>query len=691
MPTDTRQPGGKKAPSAPSMRERAQQRAQTARAHAHRAGHYAYAGHQATKGVQLQAAPPAAMGVLVLASAAVNAAQQSTGEDQAILLGTAATCVVIAVVAAYQLKQRLNDRRAALRGSLFVATCGAWLTETVALGLSWNAVAVLTVLGTVLSLHWWRRRRIPDLTPTPPTPPPMPVLPEPDVDLYAQMWADNLATTTDLAGSWLEGRAEIKAGWRYVLRLVPGKQSYGTVIGKLGSIISGLELKPAEDLIIERHPVLAASCLSVTIVTRSPIRQSVLHPGAAAFNPVTGCIDLGPYTDGEGVATWRLYTSNSMWGGVIIGGTGSGKSRLLDGIAMSAAASSTHPTVLWYLDGDEGASSALLARHADHKALDPEFEQARDMLGGGLLIMKLRRAENVANGWEGFNPTAERPGILIVIDECHLPFADAEIRAMAAEIARRGRKVGVAIIAASQLGTLDTFGGAGAPHSDALRSSLRAGNGVVLRMMTNSIKDVFKLDLDPSLFPDLPGYAYYVAAKGSDKRIAPFRGYYVTDQLKDQWPGQITWRSLGRDEANVYGVDYLNRNEIAAQSREEALAWIAAMKSGTATEADRGLRKIAPQPEGQVFAGVPQIPVWDPAKFAPARKVRPRDELHRSHAAVLAALAGGAQQPKDIATAVELGERQVNNLLNELIDDFQLVRKADYGKYELRPEAAQPA
>jgi hypothetical protein len=678
MPTATT-PGDKKAPPPLTIR----QRADLYRQHARTAHNY-------TRGVQKQAAPLAVMGLLVAASAVLNAAKQASAADAEILGGTAAVCVVVAVVAGVVLKRRLDDRKTLVRAIGFVTMCAGWLTYTTTFGLTVDAAAVLAGVGSLLSLHWWRTHRIPNRIPAPPPA----RVPEPKpADKYVDLWAQRIANG-DLAGTTLTDHEPIEAGERYVLRLVPAKQTYTQILGMLERIRSGFDLRPDEDLIIERHPVLPASCLQLTIVTRSPIKESVQWPGPSAFNPETGCVALGPYTDGEGFASWRAYTDNSLWGGFLTGGTGSGKSRMVESIAMSLAASETHPTVVWFIDGDEGASSALLVDHADHKALDEELMQARDILTGALGVMKLRRAENVANKWEGFTPTEDRPGILIIIDECHIVFAHDDLRKMAAEIARRGRKVGVAIIAATQIATLDAFGGAGKENTDALRSSLRAGNGVILRSNTNSTKDVFKVDVDPSQFPALPGYGYYVASKDSGARTAPFRGYYVTDELKEEWPDRIHWRSLTDGEGNAYtlaaGTNYAERGTLADESREEALAWIEAVKSGKAMPAEHRLRTTRFEPAVvQPAFDVPQIPAWDPAVFAPARKVRPRDELHRSHAAVLAQLEQGVKRTGQIAEAIGLSDRQTYNLLQELINEFALVEQAEVqGRYRLIRETA---
>lgn len=651
---------------------------------------YARTTHAHTRGVQKQAAPIAVMGLLTAAAATLHAARAGN-PDSDVLAWTAATCVVLAVVAMVQIRRRVTDHKMMVRAIGFVGLAAGWVTYATAHGVTWNGAGFLAALGGLLSLHWWRIHRIPNRAPARPAP----AKPQPkSANLHADLWTQRIGNTGDLAGTSLDAHESIDAGERYVLKLVPGRHTYTQVLGMLERIRSGLDLKPDEDLIVERHPVLAASNLQLTVVTRSPVKESVRWPGPSAFDPDTGCVALGPYTDGESVASWRAYTDNSLWGGFLTGGTGSGKSRMIESIAMSLAASETHPTVVWFIDGDEGASSALLVDHADHKALDEELMQARDILTGALGVMKLRRAENVANKWEGFTPTAERPGILIIIDECHIVFAHDDLRKMAAEVARRGRKVGVAIVAATQIATLDAFGGAGKENTDALRSSLRAGNGVILRSNTNSTKDVFKVDVDPSQFPALPGYGYYVASKDSGARTAPFRGYYVTDELKQDWPDRIHWRSLTDGEGNAYslaaGTEYAERGTLAEESRDEALAWIEAVKSGRAMPAESRLRNPGRvSPAAAPAVSVPQIPAWDPSVFVPARKMRPRDELHQSHARVLAQLEQGVDRTGQIADAIDLTPRQVYNLLQELKNDFGLVEDGDVqGRYRL---AAEPA
>lgn len=626
-------------------------------------------------GLRAQLAPHAAVALLTVAATAVHAVGELTGEQATTTASVAATAIVLAVAVATKRGQRIACRKSRARLYAFLAVAAGWLAITSAVGVTLTAVEILAAMVYAVSLHWWRAKRIPNPSPE------QLATTRAEVDVYAGRWAANLGNAAGiLAGSALVAPQSIPAGVRYVLRLAAGRQTYSGVLASLEQIRNGLELLPAEDILVERHPVLPASSLLVTIVTRSPIAEAIHWPGPSAFNADTGCVALGPHTDGQGVAAWRVYTDNSMWGGYICGSSGSGKSRMFESLALALAASTSHPTVVMFADGDEGASSPMLARSADHTALDEGLEQARAMLAGALLLMQVRRAENIAHGLEGFVPTAERPGVAIFVDECHIIFADEDCRSMAAEIARRGRKVGVAIIAASQVATLDAFGGAGKSGVDVLRSSLRAGNGVILRSLSNNTKTVFGVDLDPTQFPEIPGYAYYVAGKSSTARTAPFRGYYLDDAARVDWPARITWRALDAGEGNAWGNGYAGRKAQAEAARAAALRRIADAKAGIRPAAGGAVvaRTIqAPSPRPAPAFHIASFPTWT-APAAPARPV-----LTATQRAVLAAIAGGASRPGQIAQVVDVQDRQVYNVLDELLE-AGLVHKPGHGRYVVR-------
>src|SRR5690606_17646442 len=238
-------------------------------------------------------------------------------------------------------------------------------------------------------------------------------------------------------------------------------------------------LLPGQDLILEQHPTADESIIRMTIVRRSRVLTTAQRwPGPAeVYDPDRGTIRLGPYVDGDGTAEWRMARDNRLYGGFLVGSTGSGKSRLLESIALGAAGAAG--CAVWFGDPQGGASSPFLAAQADWVARD--LDGIRQMLEAARRVKKLRQLENSYHELEGWTPQQHRRGLMIVIDECHAAMAVDAIRDIATELAREGGKVGIALVLASQVPTLDAFGG-----SDALRSNVVSGNLVLMRIKSKT-------------------------------------------------------------------------------------------------------------------------------------------------------------------------------------------------------------
>ena len=689
----TKQNPADRQPAAPlTTREKIQR----AREHAQTAQRHARTVHRHTQGVQKQAAPFVGMGLLVLASAALNAAKDATVDDAQILGGTAAACIVIAVVVAHQMRKRLDDRKSLHRGLAFIGVTATWLATTAAIGLSWNAVGILFALGTACSLHYLRKVRIPNRGPVLPAPMPDPV--KPGVNRYVARWDEYIGCAGgQLPGSKLESPEPVKAGWRFALRLVPGKQSIAALMSAMVLIRGGLGLTVEQDVIAERHPVLEEPAVLLTVVTKPQVRDDQEWPGPQTFRD--GYVDMGPFIDGEGHARWKVYTKDRMVGGYIQGGSGAGKSRLIESIVMPIADSQTHPTVMWYADGQGGSSSPTLMRHADFAAR--VHEQTKQMYACAMLIMELRQDENSLGSDDedddaiGFTPTADRPGLLIVHDECHKSMSELEnpddckvIQYMAMTIAREGQKVGVAAILASQESTLGAFGGAG-NNAEMLRSNLLMGNGVMMRSKDANARQVFKVADDPSQFPVMPGYALLIDPE-EGARTAPFRAYFLTDRLRKEWPSKIRWRSLPDGDANTAGMAYLMRHQLAEMAKEETRRRIRERREGRSMTApmDRifaaarggdGAEQASPPEAGQVA----QFPTWNPG----TEQVQKR-KMHDGHRKVLDAVKVGISSPTPLAEATNYSVRRVHQLLDELMDEFGAVRRDGHGEYLVVEEGA---
>lgn len=628
-------------------------------------------------GLRPQLAPHAAVGALVVAAGAARIAVHAVGDEALVARWVAGAAFVIAVVAATRVRRRVFDKRARRRALAFLAVAVGWLTGVTLAGLSLGAVGLLMAVGYGLSMHWWRQHPVGLIQP------------KATRSEYQRLWAENVGCSDGvLAGSRLSNPEQIGAGIRYALRLRPGKQHVGMVVEKMKTVRGGLKLRPEQQLIVEAHPTEPEPTALLTIVTNSPVKAGVLWPGPSAFDSETGRVHLGPYADGEGTATWRAYTDNRLWGGFIQGGTGSGKSRLIDSLAMSLAASTTHPTVIFYADGQGGASSPLLMRHADLFA--GTFERILAMVAGMHMVMLLRQRENVERGLEGFTPTADRPGLLGIIDECHKALLEAEnpefwkrTQQLAATISREGGKVGVALVLASQEPTLNAFGGAGSRYCEALRSSLLTGNGIMLAGDDPNAKTIFGVKENPKEFPTGGGYGL-VAKPAPGERKALFRSTYLDDQSKKKWPGRIVWRSLDGTPAGVAVQGYASRERTLAERK----AVVEGAPLGFVGHAQVPAQRRPAEPAGgdgavlETFGGA-AFPSW--AEMEAAARQEARKALKEGHHKVLAAIKAGHTSPKAISEATGYG-RQVYNLLGELMEAGEIA-KGGYGQYEVAQAA----
>ncbi|MDQ3030766.1 MAG: hypothetical protein M3R09_12225, partial [Actinomycetota bacterium] len=397
--------------------------------------------------------------------------------------------------------------------------------------------------------------------------------PDQVVDLSnCELWDTNIRDRGgQMKGAELSRPAPFEHGDSHTVQLVPGVQHLGTAQAALPLISSGMH-RPIDQLVLEQHPDREdPTVLRLQVVTRSPIKQTVWFDQPRHED---GRIALGPYADGCGDAAWRLYTEDSMWGGFVLGGIGSGKTKLIELIALSAIARGD--TYVIYIDGQSGASSPVLFNHPDIWSAGPDGSMR--VLAALERISRWRNKENRVMGLPGFTPSPERPGILTIIDECHRIFPQAAGRW--ADLATEDRKLGKAYLAADQhSGLTDVFGG-----QDRLRSALLSGNGAAMRTTSRIAGNLIPgLDLNPFDLPVLPGYGYLVAPEGSGGRTAPFRGRRIPGSREktadpslpvpsvEEWFERLTMVELDGPAARAAGPDFTERHERAEAERSALL------------------------------------------------------------------------------------------------------------------------
>jgi hypothetical protein len=614
-----------------------------------------------------QAMPHYIVSALALSACALQLAKYLPVEEATVALATASAALVVAVVMAWRSRTSLNSKKARTWAAVCAIGAAGWLGTVTAAGVSLDALGLLAAIGYALALPWWSAHRIPNTTSAEP---------KLDAAVYIERWAAKVAPRI-LSGSQLTNPTDFPSGIEFLLQLDPGVDTYQSALAVVPNLRGALKLLRTQDLIVEQHPnpLYDESCLLLRIVTRPTVTTAakIAWPGPSTYK--NGWIDLGPHTDGEGVGKWRVYTENSMWGGYLTGITGVGKSRVLDQLALSLAAAGN--TTIWYADGQSGASSPGLSDWFDWST---DKDGAGVMLAAAVAILEFRQAENIVGKLEGFTPSADRPGLLIIIDECHSIFADKHMQAAAARIAREGRKCGIAIIAASQVPNVGVFG----PGylGNVLRSCLCAGNlGAMHTTQKGAGNLIPGLPVDPTTLPNIPGLVY-LAARGEGARSAALRGYYAEDTAAEA--AVIPMPGLDRGSATAGGTDYQQRHEVAEARLEAARAIVAAYTSGTMPAPGLTPTKPAaatPAPatpaggEGGAVARAQELglnviafPTFGEIAAAAAQDEVVIDGLTARQQAVLVSIAAGYTAPGVIAEDAGVSPRHVYNVLDQLRD-----------------------
>lgn len=590
---------------------------------------------------------------------------------QAAAVGTAALLSGLAVAGAGAAATLLARRRRILLdgwlawSALLATATATWMVVTVVAGLSWPGLAAALAADYAFGARWWARHRHPDAVEPAPADAAAPGAVEREVvpvdpariAHYPRRWAEFLGCTGGLlAGAQLVDGRPFEHGLEYTLRLHPGKHDLDLVLSCMSKIATGLG-HPMAQLVAEEFNEDSPELVTFRVVTQSPVKSDVFFTGPQF---VDGKVVLGPYADGIGDALWRIYSDDSIWGGMVIGGTGSGKSRLLEVIGLSAM--DAHriglPTYVIHVDGQDGASCPQLWKHANERYGSWEVEQVLERV----TAMQKYRQRNRQNEDPGFTPTPERPGILVIVDEAHVVITKENAEEWAA-IAREARKVGIGVIMGDQDGSLETF------KKTVLRGSLRAGNAVGLKTDERTQGQIVangKFNLAD--LPAIPGFGHTL---GVGARHAPYKGTWAPARknaaeraaagkpfpdgllLIEDWYEQVAQDKIQLDPGT------------ATATTDHA-------GDKTATGHAGGTSAAVPGRGGSVrltAATLPTVPV--PALTTPV--------LTDSQRGVLTAVRSGLNQPGVIAEEVGLTRQAVGSILTTL-GAKGLVTKTGAGK-----------
>ncbi|MFE5565998.1 sigma-70 family RNA polymerase sigma factor [Amycolatopsis japonica] len=533
--------------------------------------------------------------------------------DLAIAGGTGA----VALAGGWQLAKRCSEQieKAGMTSRVqagVVASC-AWCLTTPLTGANALEMWLALGLGTVaLSARWWQRIRPgypagtdlvlaspTDLVPTT----------EPDAEASAvvtaaesilEAWNATVTVPTGLLpGAQLTEPQVADHRVSFTVTLVPGKQTVQdlrALVGRIGSAIGFF----GKDITFDDGATPTEAIMAVRIsaeVDTTYTGPVVIVEGQDIF------IEIGPYVDGEGAPRYHVAGPNSVNSGFVLGSKGSGKSRVLELIADGLRALGIE---IWWMDPQGGASSKALKDHADWSLMGLDSDEHTPLelaYIGNLLhlwravsnVAKIREAENVAMGLDGFTHTRERPAIMVMIDECHKafnvknPITGNTFGYDFGELDRVTRKLGIGFIGASQIFTMETFGNAAA-----LRSGMITGNLLIMRMMEKSHCGLLPGSApSPLSLRKGGGWGYAI---DTDREHVMWRARNIGDHAAEYLAAKPK-ATLDARATKAAGLVYRNRHKTAARYTEKAMATLEAFDAAPEATALTMLTSGPRQPE----------------------------------------------------------------------------------------------
>jgi hypothetical protein len=293
------------------------------------------------------------------------------------------------------------------------AAMAGWLATSIAVGpFRPPMLQVLAVGAVILALPWWahRRRRA-----------------KVRVERTLSAWPE-VALAVGLAGSRVQSAAADVWGWRARFALARG-QAIADVIARLPAIESGLGTFSGGARVYPT-PDGKANRFELRVLDKDPHADAIAWPGPS-ITSITEPIDLGPFEDAT-AAKVLLLRLHSLFGGA----TGSGKSGGLNVVIGNLAA--CRDVVIWAVDLKRGMElqpwAPCIARLATTSS------EARALLADAVAILEARAAYLAATGQRVWEPSEERPALVIIVDEyAELAETSPQATADADSIARRGR------------------------------------------------------------------------------------------------------------------------------------------------------------------------------------------------------------------------------------------------------------
>ena len=342
------------------------------------------------------------------------------------------TVIAASVLAAFGHRLGIPTRGESWYAAAVAAGAGGWLSAATTAGpFTAPLPLVLAAGGLVLAVPWWahgrRRARV-------------------RVERKLAVWPE-ISHAVGLGGSEVMSAVVDLWGWRARFRLVRG-QTIDDVRAKLPSIESGLGTFRGSARV---HPTPddLANRFELRVLDKDPHAEAIPWPGPSVTS-ITQPIDLGPFEDAT-PALVSFLRRHGLFGG----GTGWGKSGGLNVLNGNLVACTD--VVIWAIDLKRGMELAPWASCIDWLATTPG--EARAMLADAVAVLEARAADLAAAGLRVWEPSPQRPALVIIVDEyAELTEAAPDATSDSDSIGRRGRAVAVQLIAATQRPTQKAMG-----------------------------------------------------------------------------------------------------------------------------------------------------------------------------------------------------------------------------------------
>ncbi|MGH7883922.1 MAG: FtsK/SpoIIIE domain-containing protein, partial [Candidatus Dormibacteraceae bacterium] len=358
-------------------------------------------------------------------------------------------------------------------------------------------------------------------------------------------WSQFTALGSPIAKALVGSKASIwkrdEVGWSLLLELSSG-HTVSEVIAITPNLESALKVRKGSLRIIPDE--LAHRCF-LRAVTKDLLSSTEKWPGPSSQS-ILEPLRLGTFEDGAPALLSLVPEASKGVSLLLAGQTGMGKSSLINIIVGSLA--NYRDVVLMGIDPQRTELGPWQAAFEPDCLVLEAGAKAERLLERLVAIMSVRTKLLASQGRRSWVPSANQPEIVLVVDEAADLVSMMELLFL---LARKGRKVGIHLILATQRSSAKSLGEWG--------TELSAQFGVKICLGVNSITDV-NIVLGPGAAGEgwradqmlaRPGEFLIRSRHSEHSSPRRARGYLVSDCEVEKWAASLSGRRPRLDEISA--------------------------------------------------------------------------------------------------------------------------------------------